>query len=197
MDNLPEAGGVAYADLYTEDGTKICLTSRALTPAMAYINLIAAIEETGALTKRPAGNAQPQPSTPTDDEWEASADPDFHPTADQQTQPRAGKDWGMISYPPKAAELKAGDVYEVMVNEYKAVAKEIAFWQKGGQYPILTHKMTNDFAIEKFQKLFKGWQPTEDGEHHPLTPMILTVVGSDKTNKNDNHYHNLEAVRKQ
>ena len=136
------------------------------------------------------------PEEPLND-WEASADPLWNQTADQKAQATAGKDWGLVTFPPKAAELQPGDVYQVEANEYKAVAKEVSFWVAGGKYPLITHKMTSEYALNKFKEIFKGWEPVEDGEHHPINPpIILTIVGSSNVNKNGNPYHNLEAVRR-
>jgi len=200
---LPEAGGVAYADLFTQEGIKICLTSRATTPAMAYNNLLAAIEETGALTKRPERRTEPKILPPLeDDAWAATEDPAWnaestaHQEAQAQTIPTTGRQMGLLEYAPKAADTKPGDVFQIEVNEYKATAKRVVFWKSGGQYPTFTHYLTSDYGLNKFRELFKGWNPIEDDEHHPLSkPIILTIVTSDKPNKNGNFYRNLAGVQ--
>jgi len=203
---LPEAGGVVYTDAYTPDGYKLCITARGRTCEDAVSDLLAVMAKYDfharpfvqtATTPKPAPkNTPPPPEEPLND-WEASADPLWNQTADQKAQATAGKDWGLVTFPPKAAELQPGDVYQVEANEYKAVAKEVSFWVAGGKYPLITHKMTSEYALNKFKEIFKGWEPVEDGEHHPINPpIILTIVGSSNVNKNGNPYHNLEAVRR-
>lgn len=198
---LPEAGGVAWTEVWTTDGIKVNLTSRAQTPAVAIKNLLAAIEETGVLTVRPAVNVPQRNDSPPDpfpfDEPPYEHVPQPSKPA-QSAVPTTGQDFGLLEYAPKASETKPGDVFEIVVNEYKAEPKKISFWRKGAQYPSFVYNMTTDYAIGKFMELFKGWEPAEDGEHHDINPpIILTIVTSDKANKNRNYYRNLEAVRRQ
>jgi len=159
-------------------------------------------DKANVTTPKPAPkNTPPPPEEPLND-WEASADPEFFPTADQQPAgtsavPVAGKDWGLLEYAPKAADTQPGDVFEVSVNEYKATAKSIAFWRSGAQYPTFTYSMASEYGMNKFNDLFKGWKPVEDDEHHPISPdLILTIVTSDKAKKTGTYYRNLEAVRR-
>ena len=184
MTNLPEAGGVAYADLFTKEGVMICVTARAETPGMAIKNLLAAIEESGLATAR-NGNGQPAPQP-------------VQPASNPESVSVAGSNLGLLTSKPKASELNPGDRYEIQVEEYKATPVKIDFLRAGMQYPYVSHNMTNDIAIGKFTELFKGWHPEEDDERHPIPggAVILAIQCTTKLNSHNNPYQNLDGMRR-
>lgn len=188
---LPEAGGVAWTELYTSDGVKINLTSRALTPAMAWKNLVSAIDEVGALTSRPALNQPPPPRPPVTNQ--------VQPTK-QQIDNGVGKNWGLLESKPKVSDLGFGDCFEIKVDEYEANPAEIRFYRSGMQYPEYTHNMLNDYSRGRFNELFKNWMPDEDEKRRPIPggSIILSIQCTDKNKqtKNGNPYQNLDGMRR-
>lgn len=108
-----------------------------------------------------------------------------------------GKDWGLCKYPPKASELKFGDRFEVEVDSYKVKDGSIQFYGTG-EYPVVTHNIKSDYPRERFEEIFKGWKPNDDGETHTLNPLILTIqcTGPDKQTKQGNPYKNLDGARR-
>ena len=203
---LPEAGGVAYADLFTDEGIKICVTARAETPGMAIKTLLAAIDESGLSTHRIHPNTARQVNEPTNtpppynemmNEHEANMEA-YNLGA--SNKPVSGRDWGLIDRKPKASDLNFGDRYEIQVDEYKATASEIKFYRKGMEYPDLTHNMLAEYTRNRFNELFKGWMPIEDDTRHdiPNGSVIIAVqcTDADKQTKQGNPYQNLDGMRR-
>ena len=223
MSELNEAGGVAWADLFTPEGQKVSLTARAETPKEALDMLIDAITYAATRnlyakgqgptgTPAPAAKPVPQKAPAPMPEYEEPpfefgmpdeaivAEQDF-PFDNAPTQQEAimGKDWGLCQYPPKASDLGFGDRFEVTVASYKVSGGNIQFYAPGGQYPAVSHNLKSDYTRKQFDEIFKGWQPKDDGETHDLAAhLVLTVqcTGPDKQTKQGNPYKNLSAARR-
>jgi hypothetical protein len=211
--NENEYGGVAFSDLYTPEGQKVALTARANTTKEALDMLIDAITyaatrnlyakghgPTGQPAPKPAPQAPALPEEPPFDWPEDAEEFPFDEGAPIETEqePIMGKDWGLCKYPPKASELSFGDKFEVTVDNYKVSDGNIKFFSPGGQYPVVTHNLKNDYTRGQFEEIFKGWKPKEDGETHTTPEMVLTVqcTGPDKQTKAGNPYKNLAAARR-
>ena len=136
----------------------------------------------------------PPPNDPFPDIPEAP--PVAHAEAQAQAIPTMGRDLGQLDFAPKADEMKPGDQFKVLVNQYKATADKIAFYRKGAKYPIFTHYFNNQYAVDKFAEITNGWQFEEDNAMHDIPDRLLIVVASDKLNSKQNPYRNLEDVCK-
>ena len=146
MTTLPEAGGVAWTDLYTPEGQKISLTSRAETPKQALENLLDTIKDARSmkLFDRPAKPQAAQPKkavAPVAEDSEYpfdKQDPAWAPD-EHGEEPVMGRDWGLVDrYPPKASELKFGDKFEIREHEYKFGEGSVKFYVDGSEYPAVT-----------------------------------------------------------
>ena len=206
---LPEAGGVAWTKVYTPEGQEIVLTARGENLNTALDELMETLKyaKRHKLFDRPGngrGTTKPKPvqkSAPPPPEFEDSnEDPFGFEENEELEEPILGRDWGLVDRKPKASELGFGDRYEIPVDEYKFGEGSIKFYVTGLQYPILTHNMTNEYAYNKFNEIFKGWEPVSDNEQHPIPKgaVILAVqcTGPDKQTKQGNPYQNLDGMRR-
>ena len=210
---LPEAGGVAFCDMYTESGMRIGLTARGHNPQSALDALIEcvgnAVTQHGLHTsmptldvKHPGPQQQPlvKDDYPLPDEEPQAGSlfvTEFEDTFQPLPQQVGYTDHGFVNRKPKDAGLS--DRYELEVSEYRVNkdTKQIEFYA-GGQYPEIKHNLGNDVGMNLFLELFKGWKPTEDGQRHAFAngPVILAIQCSDKPNSHGNPWHNLSGVRK-
>ena len=205
--------GVAYTDLFTPEGQKICITARADDVQGALDQLMTCVNDavsTHKLFHRRANNpptkATPQPLTDTKppvSEFpfgspEVPQDPGWNQD-EELDEPIMGRDWGLVDrYPPKASDLKPGDRFEVQVHEYKFGEGSVKFYVEGSEYPAINHSMGHEVGIKIFDEIFKGWAPKSDNEKHILSKsLILTVqcTGPDKLTSKGNPYKNLVAAR--
>lgn len=213
---LPEAGGVAYTDLFTPEGQRICITARATDVQGALDQLMTCVNDAVSTHKLFPRHAKPQPANgnkpapkpqaaqPTADEFPfgptepGTQDPAWNEQG-ELNEPIMGRDWGLVDrYPPKASELKPGDRFEVEVHEYKFNHENVKFYVDGSQYPAVTHNMSHEVGIKIFDEIFKGWAPKSDNEKHTLSKaLVLTIqcTGPDKVTSQGNPYKNLTAAR--
>jgi len=206
---LPEAPGVAYADVYTPGGLKVCVTARDITADAAVKSLIEAITSNKLLGFRPdqtqtKSESQPLPPPvippPPDDPAWTEPDQPLPQTPPESKVPVLGRDWGIVDRKPKASDLDFGDRYEIKVDEYEATAREIKFYATGMKYPSVSHNLANEFALNKFLDIFNNWHPEEDDVRRPIPggAVILAVQCTDKTKKTSsgNPYQNLDGMRR-
>ena len=206
-------GGIAFTDLWTAEGQKICLTARADDVQQALDKLMTVVKEAQnsphilfplrpAQNGKPASKApQPKQAAPPPDSFPFQEGEDFiepEPTGMQEVS--MGHDWGLVDRKPKASDTKFGDRYEIQVDEYKREPDGISFYVSGLKFPLLQHNMKSEYAQGLFDKIFKGWQPNVVDEHKPMPggPIILQVqcTGPDKQTSAGNPYHNLTGVRR-
>lgn len=207
---LPEAPGVCWIDLYTPEGDKISVTSRAVSTEDALTNLMGAIhfaeQEYSLLPRNKATDPYaaatvkeipnvlqeaPQEVPPWVEEMDTT-----QPVPQTTTDDKPGVSYGLLEYPLKKTVSRPGDTYQVTVHEYEAKEGGVRFYQMGNQYPAITQNITNAYGMELFERLFKGWKPNDDGGRYaiPGGSIKLGVVCSDKLTSQGNPYHNLSSV---
>ena len=217
---LPEAGGVAWTDVYHADGWKISLTSRATTPLLAFNELVEAI---ATIANQPITNefhpihirsVRSDVNRNADVNRDAYADDGVPGALSQEDQDFVDtfnygdieeqvyddipetEEFPILKYPPKAAERQPSMKFAVKAWEYKYDGEYIRFYADG-EYPLLSHNMKADYPKEQFKAIFSGWQPVM-GERRNMTPIYLHAQCSadDARNSKGNLFVNLVGIDK-
>jgi len=186
--NLPEMKGIAFTTLYHEDGGQINITERSeISGAQAAARLVETIKEMKGYGYHPTRVAR-------------TTDEPIHPDDIDDVEPEAtgefARDWGLVDYMPKAAELSPNDELRILVNEYEYKPdSEVRFFKEGDQYPQVTHNMSAEYPRQQFEEIFKGWKPQEN-ERLPIPKgsVILNIKCSQNLTKAGNPYRNLVGI---
>lgn len=99
----------------------------------------------------------------------------------------------------KVSELKPGQTYELLINEYTHHGGKINFYGPGSEYPH-THVL-NNVGVAKMAELFTPeWDDkfpvTEEKKPFPGGDMLLKIKASTKVKKTGNPWANLDGARR-
>ena len=209
---------VVLADLFDEDGMRLKVTARGEGLTEALNNLYKAINDHKLYKQDPAilkpasvthdpimpDEVPPPPEEdefPFDGAWDENPNNPANQPAKVVPAPAVmGRDWGLVKYKPKASELTFGDRFSIQVDEFKFDGNDIKFYQTGSQFQTLQHNMKLDHPRQKFEEVFKGWNPpvVPDRTLIPGGSIILDVqcTGPDKSTTKGNPYQNLDGMRR-
>lgn len=111
-----------------------------------------------------------------------------------------GMDLGLLERAPKAADFKQGQVYEILVDEYRIRDGSIGFYKKGLDFALCTHKL-NEQGMKKMTEVFKTdrwgekFVASEERQAMPGGDLIIGIIGGNLNSK-DNPYKDLHHQRR-
>lgn len=191
-ENLYEAGGVAWVDLYINKIDRIGVTCRANSGVEALNDLMTTIKWAGAtygLYPRNGGIDD----NPIQDVPEAVQE-----TISEEETDNVGDNLGLLDYPPKKSDLKFNQRFSIIVTQYTAKeGEECSFYQEGAKYPAHTHRINNQWGLSRWQEVFKNisFKPVTDGERHDVPggrmEIGLRATDQDRQTSAGNPYVNL------